>query len=654
MEWMAPWTAGIAAAIAVPTLVLMYFLKLKRQEVLISSTLLWQRAVQDLQVNAPFQRLRRNLLLLLQLLALAAALFALAGPILSLRAGPGKRYVLLIDRSASMNTTDVKGQTRLADAKRQAKTLIESLRGPSLLRLDQRGDQAMVIAFDRHAKVMCNFTADKGQLAGAIDAIQPTDGASHLEEAIRVARAFAQSTGEEENNRSATEAAQLELFSDGRIADLGKIAVVPGELRFHCLGSSSDNVAVTAMQARRSYEKADEVHVFATLANYGRQPASCDVQLSVSGNVRAVRKVEIPPTRPATESQPQRLGKVSVSFRLTHAGAGVVSVRQLRRDALPADDAAATVLPPPKKLSVLLVTRDNAALEMALGACPLARLDQTTPAEFDRTVADGAAAPSYDVIVLDGHAPAKLPRGRYVVFGDPPPDLGVEVAGQLRRPILVDWRDRHPVLQFVKLDNLFALRAARMKLPRDAAVLAEFSEAPAMALLRRRGGAFLLVGFDVLESNWPFEAGFVMFCYNATTFLGMETGRERQWDLKVGEAITLRADGTDAATVTRPDGHVEKLAPDPSGTLRYPRTEQVGVYRVDLPDRPTARYAVNVLDEVESHIEPSKEIVLSTVAVQAQAAEPRRTNQELWPFLAMLALVLVCVEWLVYNSKVRL
>jgi len=82
-----------AAAAAVPMLLLLYFLKLKRREVLVSSTLLWKRAVQDLQVNAPFQKLRRNLLLLLQLLALAAILLALTGPMLALRRGLEERGI---------------------------------------------------------------------------------------------------------------------------------------------------------------------------------------------------------------------------------------------------------------------------------------------------------------------------------------------------------------------------------------------------------------------------------------------------------------------------------------------------------------------------------------------------------------------------------
>lgn len=654
MEWMTPLTGALAAAAAVPALVLLYFLKLKRQELPVSSTLLWKRAVQDLQVNAPFQRLRRNVLLLLQLLALAAVLLALAGPVLSLRAGPGRRYVLLIDRSASMSATDAGGKTRLEEARRQARTLIDSLRPASLLRFGQQGDEAMVIAFDRHAKVMCNFTSNRAQLIAAVEAIEPTDGASFLAEAVTVARAFAQSSGADENNRSATEAAQLDLFSDGRIADLSGISLGAGEIRYHRVGGSSDNVAVTTLQARRSYEQADEVHVFSNIVNFGPEAVTCDVQLSVGGSVRAVLQVRTPPLSPATADRPETVRAVPVSFVLKHSAAGVVSVRQLRKDALAADDAAWTVLPPPKKLAALLVTRGNPALHSALKACPLKKLDVVAPGQFDKLAADAGALPQYDVIVLDAHAPAKLPRGRYLVFGSPPPDIGVKTVGPLGKQVVVDWRSRHPVLQFVGLDNLYAARATRMELPRDAVVLAEFGTSPAMALVRRQGSAFLLVAFDVLQTNWPFEPGFVMFCYNATAFLGLEAAGRPRSDLKVGEAIAIPSGGQRAATVTTPEGRLVRLAADGSGAFRFPRTDRVGVYRVEVPDRPTAYYAVNVLDERESNIAPAEKIALSTETVKAQSAEPRRTNQELWPWLALAALAVVCLEWFVYNSKVRL
>ena len=140
MQWLTPLVGLSAAAVAVPLLLLLYFLKLKRREQIISSTLLWKRAIQDLQVNAPFQRLRRNILLLLQLLALLAILLALGGPILALREGAGRRYVVLIDRSASMNATDV-GPNRLAEAKKQAQVFIESLRGGAVFSLARAARQ---------------------------------------------------------------------------------------------------------------------------------------------------------------------------------------------------------------------------------------------------------------------------------------------------------------------------------------------------------------------------------------------------------------------------------------------------------------------------------------------------------------------------------
>src|SRR6202167_3127305 len=113
MSWMPhflnAWPAALAAAIAVPALLILYFLKLRRREVPVPSTLLWRRAVQDLQVNSPFQRLRKNLLLLLQMLLLAALLLALARPILNYSPGAGPRTIILIDRSASMSADDMPG-----------------------------------------------------------------------------------------------------------------------------------------------------------------------------------------------------------------------------------------------------------------------------------------------------------------------------------------------------------------------------------------------------------------------------------------------------------------------------------------------------------------------------------------------------------------
>src|SRR3954452_16098078 len=125
MSWfphfLSPLAAIVAAGIAVPALLILYFLKLKRRELAVSSTLLWKKAIQDLQVKSPFQKLRKNLLLLMQLLLLLLLLLALSRPITFFTPGAGKNTVVIIDRSASMKANDMDGKTRLDEAKRRAK-----------------------------------------------------------------------------------------------------------------------------------------------------------------------------------------------------------------------------------------------------------------------------------------------------------------------------------------------------------------------------------------------------------------------------------------------------------------------------------------------------------------------------------------------------
>jgi hypothetical protein len=663
MEWLMPMTALYAAAVSVPLLLLLYFLKLKRREHVVSSTLLWKRAVQDLQVNAPFQRLRRNILLLLQLLILLAILLALAGPILSLIAGPARRYVLLMDRSASMNATDVK-PSRLDAAKEKATVFIESLRGKAFYSLRDESDQTMVIAFDNRAKVMCNFTSDKKQLNRAIEAITPSDGVSTLAEAIVVARAFAQSPGVEADYMSAEEPAQLILFSDGQIQDLDQIVVGSDELTFHCMGASGQNVAVIAMQARRSYENPEEVNVFATLANYNSEPITCDVQLSVNNNVRVVKPVTVPARIADDSSETVRPGRLTVDFSLSYADAGVLEVRRLQSssqsdkqsDCLDCDDAAWAILPAPKKLSVLLVTGGNKVLESALRACPLARLELQDPSQFDTTDQnDLSIEQRYDMIVLDNRVPASLPKCCYLVFGRPPNGIDVSTPEELEDQVVVDWRTEHPVLKYVDLTNLFAAKCHRMILPRDAEVLAEFNETPAIALVRRNGSVFLLAGFDSLQTNWPFEPGFVLFCYNAAGFLGMQLAGAQEMNLKVGEPIVVEGlDGQITAQIDGPDFSGTAIKSGVSGSLRFPGTGRAGTYRLSIDGQPAKFFAVNLLDLIESNIEPRRQIVLSGQPVQAEEHDLSRANVQLWPFLVGLALVLLCLEWIIYNRKVRI
>src|SRR5208283_4217511 len=72
-----PWWGAFLLLLVPPLIVLLYFLKLKRKPLQVPSTFLWRKSVEDLHVNSLLQWLRQNVLLLLQILAVLAMIYAI-------------------------------------------------------------------------------------------------------------------------------------------------------------------------------------------------------------------------------------------------------------------------------------------------------------------------------------------------------------------------------------------------------------------------------------------------------------------------------------------------------------------------------------------------------------------------------------------------
>ena len=96
-------------------------LRLRRRDVPVGSTFLWQQLVRDVEANAPWQRLRFSWLLLVQLLIAALVVLAAARPFTAQTSDLAANVVLIVDTSASMATrTD--DEDRMALARERAAT----------------------------------------------------------------------------------------------------------------------------------------------------------------------------------------------------------------------------------------------------------------------------------------------------------------------------------------------------------------------------------------------------------------------------------------------------------------------------------------------------------------------------------------------------
>src|SRR5438876_10151964 len=92
--------AALAFGIIIPVILLLYFMRPRRQERVVSSTLLWQQALQDLQASRPWQRLRITLLLLLQTLAAIVLVLVLARPATLITSPIGGATISVLQSSA--------------------------------------------------------------------------------------------------------------------------------------------------------------------------------------------------------------------------------------------------------------------------------------------------------------------------------------------------------------------------------------------------------------------------------------------------------------------------------------------------------------------------------------------------------------------------
>lgn len=671
LSWM---TAAIVGGIAVPLLLLLYFLKLRRQERKVSSTLLWKKAVQDLQVNAPFQKLRRNLLLLLQLIVLAALLFAIADPVARFMRRPGKLIVLLVDRSASMKTKESADATRMDAAREAALDFIRELPSES---------RAMVIAFSDKPEIVCGFTDDKRRLARSIERIEPVDGPSRIGEALQLAVAYS-SNQIDAPGVAAPEAAQqgaadLELFSDGRIADAQEPFVTRGTMRFYRIGAAVDNVGIVAFDIRREIDRPGVLSVFARVQNFGSSQVTTDVSLSLDGKLLtgpgAVQEVTLGPAElsrkggsvaggGAGDSAASRDDLLpdarNVLFEMEHEQAGTIEVKIHRTDALMVDNRVVAPIDPPRELRVLLVT-DRRPVEYyvtrAVRSFDIQQVDTLTPARYEaieeaKLTAEGRSA--YDLVILDNHDTDRLPPGNYLFLGGLPKIEGVARGEEVPGTPIVYANEAHPLIRNVNYEAMFVSKWHKLKLPGHAQSLIEGESSPIMVMLTDPGHRYVITTFDVLESDLLISYAFPVFVFNSLGYLAGGETVETSRMIQPGATLTLTVPpGATTARVLRPDGQIDEVPVADRGTASYARTSDTGLYRVTYDD--TARtiepFAVNLLDPAESHIAPNDAFELGGQNV-ASFSGAIKINQPLWPYAVATAMAFLLLEWWVYNRRV--
>jgi len=601
--------------LAVPIIIL-YMLRLRRREVTVSSTLLWQKLLRDREANAPWQKLRRNLLLILQLLILAALVLALARPFLPIPSVITGSTVVLLDGSASMQATDV-APSRFAAAKTTAADLINDLSASSQMTLIQVGHTPTVLA---------SASSDKTALRRALEAAQPENGAPDWPSALALASGAAQGFQD----------GRIVIISDGGLpADLPPLPTAPLYLP---IGSSAENLAISAL-ATRATESGPQL--FASVTNEGALDREALLSLELDGALYDSRRVSVPAGSSANLTWDLPEGTAVITARLSN----------LQDDNLPLDDVATAVHEGGVTNRALLVTEGNLFLEQLFSVLPGIEAFKAAPGT-------NLTQEDYDLLILDGAPlPDPLPAADLLILNPPSGGGGdlFTVGSVFSDTVAVRLADS-PLLQFVDWRDVH-IRQAKAVEASWARPLVEASGGPLLLTGEQNGQRLALLTFDLRDSDLPLQIAFPILMANITGWLSPGRAFDAPTGLQPGDPVEISpAASTTAVLVEKPDGRTWSATVGEEAAL-FPETDQLGLYRVSLRDetgtRPAGSFAVNLFSPAESAIRPAEALQIGQVSADTTPAG-NVGQREWWPWLLLLGLLILMVEWWVQHRGPQL
>ena len=615
MALLAP-TFLLLGLLAVP-IILLYMLRLRRQEWLVSSTMLWQELLRDRQANAPWQKLRRNLLLLLQLLILAALVFALARPFLPTPSLIQGNAIVLLDASASMQATDVE-PSRFVVAQTAVSNLITDLPGSS---------QMTLIHVGQTPAVLLAATNDRSELRRALQAAQPEAGSANWEAAIALANGAAQGFRE----------AQIFIVSDGTLPP--DLPPLPSEPVYIPIGRSGENVAITALASR---DAGGEPQLFASVQNVGTLPQERLLTIRVNGTLLDSRRLTIPAGSSRSE----------IWTLPTDAQTIQASLSRDDGDFLPLDDTAWTVHSSGNRSRTLLVSEGNLFLQQLYTVLPNIELFQATPGSE-------AVHEPYDLMIFDAAPlPDPLPDADLLIINPQPGNLNglFTPTAVFSDTIAVRVADS-PLLQFVEWRNIHIRQAQAITTP-WAQPLIEAEGGPLLLTGEQNGRRIAILTFDLRDSDLPLQIAFPILMANITDWLRPGGVVDAPTGVQPGTPVPLTPGASSSSVrLTKPDGSVWVQPVNSSEVLLFDETDQLGLYQLERVDNsgshPAGQFAVNLFAPAESAITPAAAIHIGQTAVSTPPAS-NIGQYELWPWLLAAALLVLLVEWWVYHRGARL
>ncbi|MCH8922140.1 MAG: VWA domain-containing protein, partial [Planctomycetes bacterium] len=580
--------------------------------------------------------------------------------------------------------------TRLDEAKRQVAELIGQM---------ESGDEAMIISFSNAAATVQSYTGNQPLLLRRLETIRPTQRTTDLDEALRMAASLANpgQSGTESHDRAVADAlpARLFIFSDGKFRDVSEFQLgnlFPSEDRkpvFVPIGDSqTPNVAITALGTQRSEDNPDQMDVFARVDNCGSEAVEIFAELFTDDEAKILKD------RVSVMVEPGKTKGIEFR-RLLGMDSGVLTLKITPDDLFSVDNTAWAVVDSPRRAKVLVATRGNQPLRVALSTLRVEQLAEVTfidpealgeyqqqmqNGQYDLVVYDDCLPPIAQVAALENGngsgadaLPPLMPQANTLMIGHIPPGGAWSAKAKVAGPQIIDVEQAHPLMKFIDMGDVLLAEGMPLIAPPGGVTLISSTGVgtsdEAMAAIAPRGGfEDVVLGFTfqeekdgetLLNTNWFRRRSFSVFILNLIEYLGVAGGGlagygQQGATYRPGETVRLVGGETvQILRVVTPGGPSQSIERGGLGTFTFSKSDEVGVYEVFAGERLVQRFAVNLFSSRESDVGARVDDPIKIGNIEIESDESWHAGRkELWKLLIFVALGISLLEWYVYNRRI--
>jgi von Willebrand factor type A domain/Aerotolerance regulator N-terminal len=624
-------TLGQFLAVFVPLaggLVALYFYDRSRRRLVVSTLRFWPRRPAPPKTRR-HKKLQQPLSLLLQVLAMLLLLLAVADLRFGSFGGPLRHHVLILETSAWMNATAGGGNGILMDEARA--------RAAAYLRAIPANEPVMLIRADGLPTPATPFTTDRDVLLAAIRDSQAGFTAANLGGALELARSALDLATSAGSGQGLLE--RMSAGTVGEVALVGTASVLRRDaaqirtsgiprLRLIEVGEGTEDAGIRQFTAHRSAEEPGRWRVVAQVANHSRQAKTLRLDVRFNSAVLGYRTARI-----GAESEQ------ALEFTVRTQSPGVLEAVLGPSDVLAGDNTARLELPAyqPRPLEVF---SDRAAKWR-----PLAASIPSVEPSFRRPAEYGDAAGERAVRVLDHFVPREAVEGAAVFVAPPKESSPIHVAREVSNVRITRWGTPHPLAGGLNDADFLLARAEVFELSAGDVMIAECAAGPVIVLREQGGRRDVFVGFDLLDEKMQGRLSTPLLFANIVRWFAPEVFR--------GEAVQASAPGLiewdmppvreqDVQVVSSQDAHIPwRLVDD---RLRL-FAGAPGVVTIRTPEQ-ESRLSLTLPEVGDARWEPP-EGTLRGVPPPARGA--LLAGVPLWPWLSLLALAILAVDWRYYG-----